>query len=103
MLSAQITNAHFTVAGQKLPVAHFSLIEAISTPVELTLSLSPSYALDLTSYIGQSTQFSLESFCGAKRTWHLVCEGRNLGLSKPVASTLSRKTHSKGFLSDSLD
>lgn len=74
MLSAQTINAHFTVAGQKLPVSHFSLTESISHPTELQLSLAPSRPQPLTSYIGQATQFCLESADGTQRTWHVICD-----------------------------
>jgi hypothetical protein len=66
MLSRQTTNAYFTVAGQKLPVSHFSLLEAISRPSELRVSLHRVEP----SWVGQPIQFTLQD----SRIWHLMCD-----------------------------
>jgi hypothetical protein len=71
MASPLRIHAHFTVAGQKLPVSHFSLIEALSEVNELRISLEGG---DPQAFLGQIVRLELEAEGGPSRIWHLRCE-----------------------------
>jgi uncharacterized protein involved in type VI secretion and phage assembly len=71
-------HAHFTVAGQKLPVSHFSLQEAISTPTELKVNLTLNHPIDLAAWLAQPVVFRISDDQGHARHWHLRCEKATL-------------------------
>lgn len=66
--------AYFTVAGQKFPVSHFSLLEASSYPSELSVSLIPEQECPIHAWVGQTVLFEIEPAQGEARSWQLRCE-----------------------------
>lgn len=94
MQTSNPISAHFTIAGQKLPVTHFTLTEAISAPVELTLSLRLWGPTDSAHWLGKAVVFGIEDEQGTSRTWHLACERASVRLAgSGYAATLKCRSH----------